>query len=98
VAFDVLPAAERDGEGEGDIVRLVRFDDVLHQATDAYDVVVVPTSSMVDDPDAALMVGHVEGVVVVARRGRLERDRVDALRSQLELLGTPVLAVVIDGG
>ena len=98
VAFDVLPAAERDGEGEGDTVRLVRFDDVLHQATDAYDVVVVPTSSMVDDPDAALVVGHVEGVVVVARRGRLERDRVDALRSQLELLGTPVLAVVVDGG
>jgi hypothetical protein len=40
----------------------------------------------------------VEGVVVVARRGRLERDRADALRSQLELLGTPVLAVVVDGG
>jgi capsular polysaccharide biosynthesis protein len=98
VGFDILPAAERDGEGEGDTARLVRFDEVLHQATDAYDVVVVPTSSMLDDPDAALVVGHVEGVVVVARRGRLERDRVDALRSQLELLGTPVLAVVIDGG
>jgi capsular polysaccharide biosynthesis protein len=98
VDFDVLPAAERDGEGEGDTVRLVHFDAVLHQATDAYDVVVVPTSSMLDDPDAALVVGHVEGVVVVARRGRLERDRVDALRSQLELLGTPVLAVVVDGG
>jgi capsular polysaccharide biosynthesis protein len=98
VGFDIVPAAERDGEGEGDTARLVRFDDVLHQATDAYDVVVVPTSSMLDDPDAALVVGHVEGVVVVARRGRLERARVDALRSQLELLGTPVLAVIVDGG
>lgn len=96
--FDVLPAGERDGQGEGDTARLIRFDEVLHEATDTYDVVVVPTSSMVDDPDAALVVGHVEGVVVVARRGRLERDRVDALRSQLELLGTPVLAVVVDGG
>lgn len=96
--FDILPAGERDGQGAGDTARLIRFDEVLHEATDTYDVVVVPTSSMVDDPDAALVVGHVEGVVVVARRGRLERDRADALRSQLELLGTPVLAVVVDGG
>jgi hypothetical protein len=35
---------------------------------------------------------------LAAVEGRLEHDRVDALRSQLELLGTPVLAVIVDGG
>lgn len=105
VGFDILPTAERDGEGGGDGAgdregggepgRLGV--DLLREARDAYDIVVVPTSSMVDDPDAVLVVEHMDGVVVAARRGRLERDRIDALRSHLELLGTPVLAVVVDG-
>lgn len=97
VGFDVLPSTQRGGDSEGDGDRPVRFDDVLNEARDAYDVVVVPTSSMADDPNAAQVVQHADGVVVAARRGRLDRERVDALRSQLELLGTPVLAVVVDG-
>lgn len=93
--FDILPPAER--HGDGDHAPQALPDELLHEARDAYDVVVLPASSMLDDPDAALVVEHVDGVVVVARRGRLERDRVNALHSQLELLGTPVLAVVVDG-
>ncbi len=96
--FDILPTDERDPEGEGDAGRPARLDEVLHEAKDTYDVVVVPTPSMVDTPDAALVMEHADGVVVTARRGRLERDRVDALRSQLDLLGTPVVALVVDGG
>ncbi|MDQ3435172.1 MAG: hypothetical protein M3481_10920 [Actinomycetota bacterium] len=95
--FDILPTDKRDPDNEGDAGRPARLDEVLHEAREAYDVVVVPTASMVDTPDAALIMEHADGVVVTARRGRVERDRVDALRSQLELLGTPVLAVVVDG-
>jgi len=97
VSFAILPPDERDPDREGVAGRRSRLGEVLHEARDAYDVVVVPTSSMVDTPDAARVMEHADGVVVTARRGRLERDRVDALRSQLELLGTPVLAVLIDG-
>jgi len=96
-SFDILPTEEGGPDGEGDAGRPAQLDDVLHEARDAYDIVIVPTPSMVDTPDAALVMEHADGVVVTARRGRLERDRVDALRSQLELLGTPVLAVVVDG-
>ncbi len=96
--FDILPTEEGGPDGEGDAGRPAQLDDVLHEARDAYDIVIVPTLSMVDTPDAALVMEHADGVVVTVRRGRLERDRVDALRSQLELLGTPVLAVIVDGG
>jgi capsular polysaccharide biosynthesis protein len=96
-SFDILPTDESHPGGEDDAGRPARLDEVLHEARDDYDVVVVPTPSMVDTPDAALIMEHADGVVVTARRGRLERDRVDALRTQLELLGTPVLAVVVDG-
>jgi capsular polysaccharide biosynthesis protein len=96
--FDILPTEEGGPDGEGDAGRPAQLDDVLHEARDAYDIVIVPTPSMVDTPDAALVMEHADGVVVTVRRGRLERDRLDALRSQLELLGTPVMAVIVDGG
>lgn len=102
VRFDVLTAGDAgrqdgDGDDEAQSGRRDRFQEVLREASGAYDMVVVQTPNVVDDAGAAHVLQRVDGVVVTARHGRLDADRAEALRSELEVLGTPVLAVVVDG-
>lgn len=102
VQFDVLATSgegrqDGDGDRETGSGRRSRLEEVLREASDTYDMVVVQTPNVFDDADAAHVLQRADGVVITARHGRLDADRAEALRRQLEALGTPVLAVVVDG-
>ena len=72
--------------------------EVLRQADEQYDYVVVDTAPLGAVADAIPLVRHVDGVLVVARRRRTTRTAAEGLRELLRALGAPVVGVVAIGG
>ena len=70
--------------------------DLLTAATDAYDFVVVDTPPAAVVSDAIPLITLVDGVIVVSRLGRTQRDHAHRLRHQLDHLDAPTLGVVVN--
>jgi succinoglycan biosynthesis transport protein ExoP len=77
-----------------DLLESERMREIIRDAEDEYDLVIVDTPPTSVVSDAIPLVKLVSGVIVVSRLGRSTRDAARRLREQLELLDAPVLGVV----
>jgi Mrp family chromosome partitioning ATPase len=96
---DVVTAGIADGS-EGVPYELLDADsmiDLLRQADEQYDYVVVDTAPLGAVADAIPLVRHVDGVLIVSRSRRTTRTAAESLRELLRALGAPVLGVVAIG-
>jgi capsular exopolysaccharide synthesis family protein len=99
---DVLTAGVPSprGAGEDAPYELLGADamaDILREADEQYDYVVIDTPPLGEVADAIPLVRHVDGVLVVSRRGKVTRGAAESLRDLLRALGAPVLGVVLIG-
>jgi Mrp family chromosome partitioning ATPase len=70
--------------------------EVLRDAEEEYDVVIVDTPPLPVVSDAIPLVSRVSGVVVVARLAKNTRNGLTALKDQLVNLGAPTLGIVVN--
>ncbi len=80
-----------------DLLESDRMRQVLAQAEDRYDLVVVDTPPTSIVSDAIPLINQVGGVIVVGRLGKTTREAATHLRNQLRNLDAPVLGVVVNG-
>jgi capsular polysaccharide biosynthesis protein len=85
--FDV---ASRPQRGE-------RFVGLVEAAADEWELVILPTPSVLGSGNALDVLTHVDGVILVVRDGGDEQERVPTLRAQLDAAGARVLGVVLEG-
>lgn len=80
-----------------DLLESARMVEVLHEALEEYDFVLVDTPPTSVVADALHLFPHVDGVIVVTRLGATPRDRARSLATQLARLAAPVLGIVVNG-
>ena len=68
--------------------------ELLDEASEAYDLVIIDTPPAGFLPDAVPLVGHVDGVVIVGGLGRDKWDQVEELRDHLRDLEAPVVGAI----
>jgi Mrp family chromosome partitioning ATPase len=71
--------------------------DLILQAQERYDLVVIDTPATTVVADALLLVRDVEAVVIVSRLHRNSRDSAGWVREQLSDLNARALGVVLNG-
>jgi polysaccharide biosynthesis transport protein len=94
-SFDFLPAGAMP-PNPADLVDSPQMVDVLTQAHEEYDMVILDTTPTSLVSDAIPLLSKVSAVIAVARLGTVTRDDISALRRQFEHLGTPVLGLVVN--
>jgi polysaccharide biosynthesis transport protein len=80
-----------------DLMESRRMRELIKQAEEMYDLVVIDTPPTSVVSDAIPLVTEVSGVIVVGRLGRSTREATHRLHDQLEHLNAPVLGVVVNG-
>lgn len=80
-----------------ELLESARMRDLLQEAEELYDLVVIDTPPATIVADAIPLFQEVDAVIVVSRLNHSERDAAEALREQLERLEAPVLGLVING-
>ena len=70
--------------------------DLLAQAEEEYDLVVVDTPPLLLVPDAIPLIGHANAIIMVARVNKSTRDQVGALNDQLRKLGHELVGLVVN--
>ncbi|HEX2436269.1 MAG TPA: helix-hairpin-helix domain-containing protein [Solirubrobacterales bacterium] len=68
--------------------------ELLDEASEAYDLVLIDTPPASFLPDAVPLVGHVDGVVIVSGLGRDNWDQVEELRDHLRDLDAPMIGAI----
>jgi polysaccharide biosynthesis transport protein len=68
--------------------------ELLDEASEAYDLVLIDTPPASFLPDAVPLVGQVDGVVIVSGLGRDNWDQVEELRDHLRDLDAPVIGAI----
>jgi capsular exopolysaccharide synthesis family protein len=68
--------------------------ELLDEASEAYDLVLIDTPPASFLPDAVPLVGHVDGVVIVSGLGRDNWDEVEELRDHLRDLDAPMIGAI----
>jgi capsular exopolysaccharide synthesis family protein len=63
---------------------------------DFADIVLIDTPPLLTAPDVAALVPLTDGVLFVADPGRVERSMVEAARHEFEVLGAPIIGVVVN--
>jgi Mrp family chromosome partitioning ATPase len=91
--MDVLPAGSCDA-GPGGSIQSDQMGIVIAREASVYDLVVVDAPPLLTAPDAFPALRSVDGVVVVGRIGRDQRDVAHALRQLLHRSKVPLLGVV----
>jgi len=87
------------GDPRGDVSNLIesqRMGDLIAEAHERYDLVVIDTPPTSLVPDAIPLMGSVTGVLVVTRLGRTTRDAVRFLTSQLAHVRAPAVGGVVN--
>lgn len=70
---------------------------LLEQAAEKYDLVLIDTPPATVVGDARVLLERVQGVIVVGRLERVDRDAFERLRDVFSASGTPVLGIAING-
>jgi Mrp family chromosome partitioning ATPase len=70
------------------------MDIVLDELKSIYDLVVVDTPPLTMASDVFSLLTKVNGVIIVARMGRIRRPDAEKLQSMLSIINTPVLGAV----
>lgn len=73
------------------------MDSVLAAAREAYDLVVIDTPPLMTVPDAFALFGRVDGIIVVGRLRRSERDMARRLCATLVEAQAPLIGVIANG-
>lgn len=79
-----------------DLIESERMRQIIADAEEAYDLVVIDTPPTSIVSDAIPLLKEVSGVIVVTRLGRSTRESATHLRNQLERLEAPTLGVVVN--
>jgi capsular exopolysaccharide synthesis family protein len=93
-AFGVVFAGSSSGPVH-DVFRSPRFEEILFQARDAYDYVILDTPPLGPVSDCALLARWVDGVLVVVSAHRTSRKLLESALSLLD--GSQVLGMVFNG-
>jgi len=93
--LDVLPVGPADGAQRAPDAE--RAGALLDDLRRRYERVVVDAAPVNPHPDAGLLAGLVDGVVLVARCGRTPREALGRARRRLDAAGARVLGVVLNG-
>jgi capsular exopolysaccharide synthesis family protein len=60
------------------------------------DIVLIDTPPLLTSPDVAALVPMTDGVLFVADPGRVQRPMIEAARHEFEVLGAPIIGVVVN--
>jgi Mrp family chromosome partitioning ATPase len=93
--FDALLAGP---DAAGELLDSARMRDLLDEAGEAYDLVILDAPLVEHVTDAVSLLRNADGVVVVARLGRDSKDRAEQLAAVLEHLEVRPLGVVTTFG
>ncbi len=74
-----------------------RMSEILQQVKEAYDVVLVDTSPVLQTTDAVITSAKVDGVVMVYQVGQIARGALKRSKTQLEQAKATVIGVVLNG-
>jgi Mrp family chromosome partitioning ATPase len=92
--FALLPAG-RAAESVHRIVRSARLDQMIAEAREQYDFVLLDTPPLVPVFDAAVLSRSVDGVIVVVAAGRTPRRLLEAALEQID--ARKVIGIVFNG-
>lgn len=95
--FDVLYAGPKP-PNPGDLLESENMTALLAEVRRRYEYIVLDTAPVPVVSDPIPLLSQVDGVLVVTRLGRTQRDELAHLRRQLSKFRAPVLGVVINGG
>jgi len=91
--LDVLSSGPKP-PNPSDLVESDRMRQIVEQARDVYDLVVIDTPPLSVVSDAIPLISHVDGVLVVCRLRKITREAATHLHKQLERLSAPVIGIV----
>ena len=74
-----------------------RMSEILNQAKDSYDLILVDSSPVLQTTDAVITSAKVDGVVLVYQVGEIARGALKRAKTQLENAKSTVLGVVLNG-
>jgi capsular exopolysaccharide synthesis family protein len=95
--LDVLPAGAVLPPNPGELLESRAVDAVLEWARSAYDLVVIDTPPLMVVSDAFPLLTKVDGIVIVGRVERSQRNAAERLHQVLASSGAPLLGVVANG-
>ena len=93
LTMDVLLGG-RPPRNAAELIDSQRMADILAEAEQQYDLVVVDTPPVAIVSDAIPLMRQVDAVLVVARVGHITGDEMNRLREQLDKVGAPTVGVV----
>jgi capsular exopolysaccharide synthesis family protein len=93
LTLDVLLGGKQP-RNAAELIDSQRMTDVLTDAKDQYDLVVIDTPPVPIVSDAIPLMGQVDAVLVVARVGSITTQEMGRLRDQLEKVDAPTLGVI----
>lgn len=93
----VLPAGSLGGQSPATVIDSQAMDRILGEAAGAYDLVVVDGPDLAGISDAFLLMGKVDGLVIVGLNGRSRRDTAEDLVQRLHASKARVYGVVANG-
>ena len=95
--FEVLVAGHPRPPNPGELIESRAMEALLEQARSSYDLVVIDTPPLAAVSDAFALLNKVDGVVIVGRVGRKQRDVAMRLHRTLAGAHAPLLGVVANG-
>ena len=96
-SLHVLPAGTLGAQTPATVIDNQAMDRVLGAAAGAYDLVVIDGPSLTEVSDAFLLMGKVDGLVIVGLNGRARRDTAEDLIRRLRASDARVYGVVANG-
>jgi tyrosine-protein kinase len=73
-----------------------RLGELLKDAEQDFDLIVVDTAPLISVPDAVPLISHIGGVIVIGRIGNTPRAALARLKDQLETVDAPMVGVVVN--
>lgn len=93
--FDVLPAGQLP-PNPSELVGSQRMVAVLEELLSSYHVVLIDTPPVLPVTDAVALATQADGVLLVARAGRTQRQQLAEARRRLDGVGAPVVGCVLN--
>lgn len=95
--LDVLAAGTVLPPNPGELLESHAMRTLLERSKSAYDLVVIDTPPLNAVSDAFPLLTKVDGVIIVGRIGRSQRDAAESLHHVLASSGAPLLGVIANG-